>query len=104
MSQNTLKTRSNTGAVQVSAGWDNPTQQVFCNILPLDDDDETDYSDVFMMSFVDGAHVAQFLQEAFGVHLPQAMQDAISQDARVKARNLLRRFSPEGAVELEQAF
>ena len=39
MSQNTLKTRSNTGAVQVSAGWDNPTQQVFCNILPLDDDD-----------------------------------------------------------------
>ena len=104
MSQNTLKTRSSTGAVQVSAGWDNPMQQVFCNVLPLEDEDETDYSDVFMMSFDDGAHVARFLQETFGIVLPQAMQDAITQDARVHARNLLRRFSLEGAVELEQAF
>ena len=44
MSQNTILTSSNFGQVRVSAGWDHPLSELFCNVLPLDDENEDEES------------------------------------------------------------
>lgn len=109
MSQNTLVTDSKFGRVRVSAGWDHPTQEAFCNVLTLDEDEDDEESDIeyppcFMRtSYSDAQEMVRALSEA-GITLPSAMVAAIDADIESGARNVLRQFRQDGSIEREDTW
>ncbi|MNR71765.1 hypothetical protein D3C71_24430 [compost metagenome] len=108
MSQNTLVTTSSLGQVRVSAGWDYPLQQLFCNVLTLDDEVEDDEADLPAACFARSAYgdVTELVAtlKAGGIELPRQMVEAIGQDVRDQARNILRVFGQDGALQQEHRF
>ena len=108
MSQNSLVTTSSLGQVRVSAGWDYPLQQLFCNVLTLDDEVEDDEADLPAACFARSAYsnVAELvatLQEG-GIELPRQMVEALEQDVQDQARSILRVFGQDGTLQQEHRF
>lgn len=107
MSQNTLRTNSQFGAVRVSTGWDRRQHILFCNILALWDEDEDEANEVqlpdcFYRSSYDGVdEIVQSLAAA-GINLPAPMVQAIRQDVETGAGNILRVFREDGTLEVER--
>ena len=104
MSRNVITLQGAGGEVRIAAGWDNPLREVFCNILPADDEDKTDYSRVGQTSFSDGAEIASFLKSAHGFDIPQTMVEAIDRDIAEGARNVYRQFDSDGTLVQEHRF
>ena len=111
MSQNVITLAGPKGPFRISAGWDNPLQEVFCNVFFLGDEDEDDEDDAdvdtgvaYRSSFCDGADIAGYVDAAFGVKLPQPMLEAIDRDIADCARNVLRQFDATGTLLSEQRF
>ena len=110
MSQNVIIFNTSAGRVRVSAGWDNPLQEVFCNILPLDLEDEGEdqpqsgpgCSVVQGASFSSAEDVASLLYEKLGLVIPLTMQAIIDKDIAECARNVFRQFDEAGMLLNEQ--
>ncbi len=104
MSQNIVNTRSPSGAVQVIAGWDRRLQELFCNVMPLDDEDEGDYSELLLTPSY--ANVEQLGAALVAAHIqvPQALLDAVQADHTVNAGNVMRNFEPDGKLISEHAW
>jgi len=103
MSQNTVSLVVNTVPLLVIVGWDRPLQQLFCSVDPQTDDDaELDKlpDDFFALSLQQFGSAAD-IQEALlplGVQLPAALLASVDGDMRDNKGNVIRRYSPEGAL------
>lgn len=101
MSQNILDATSSVGRVRVTAGWDAPLEEVFCNVQGLDNTpgiSQDDYPECLLQtSFTDAQHIAETLHLA-DIHLPQQMIDAIQSDCDKQVGNVIRVFNPDGSI------
>ena len=105
MSQNIFNTTSAVGPVNVVAGWDNPLQEVFCNVFPLnegaieDDGSAEDAPEVMFAMPQGGAQDVVQALSLFNIVLPQQMVDAIQLDCDEHARNVFRSFNQDGTLK-----
>ncbi len=104
MSQNILNTASPTGPVQLIVGWDRRLQELFCNVMPLDDEDEGDYTDFLLNPGVGCIDDIKALLDKAGISVPPSMLDAAAADQATNAGNVVRRFAVSGALEQETVF
>lgn len=101
MSQNILVTQSSLGLVRVRAGWDNPLEEIFCSVEPLErtvDDDDDAPACLFQTSYQNVQAVVASLAEA-GIRLPEPMIDFIRLDCDAKTGNTIRVFEVDGSMK-----
>jgi hypothetical protein len=104
MSQNVLNLRAHGRALTVITGWDNPLQEIFCNVWvhgepsqdETDEADGPDFSALMLERYRDAQHVAQRLRE-FGIELPATMLRSLEEDIVQRTRNVVREFDASGA-------
>lgn len=104
MSQNIVNTHSPSGAVQVIAGWDRRLQELFCNVMPLDDEDEGDYIELLMTPNYPDVEALGAALVAAHIQVPQALLDAVRADHAANAGNVMRNFEPSGTLISEHAW
>ncbi len=104
MSQNILNTASASGPVQLIVGWDRRLQELFCNVMPLDDDDEGDYSEFFLSPSLGSVEEIKELLQNAGITVPDTLLQAVATDQAHNAGNVMRRFSADGLIEQETVF
>lgn len=102
MSQNIyFVSASSIGAALITAGWDEPLQEMFCNVqaqerFRMEQEDypscllRTSFSKV--REIVDSLKVAQ-------ISLPKQMIEAIENDCRNRTGNKVRVFNEDGTVQ-----
>jgi hypothetical protein len=102
MSQNILTTSSSVGLVRVRAGWDEPLQEIFCSVEPMEQDiSESDAapSCLFQTSYQDVRALLASLREA-QIALPERMIDFVRRDCDAKTGNTVRIFDRDGSMQL----
>jgi len=85
----------------VRAGWDNPLQELFCNVEPLDQggpDRGDGPSCLFQTSYLSVDALVASLGEA-RISLPQKMIEVIQLDCANSAGNVIRLFQVDGSMQ-----
>jgi hypothetical protein len=105
MSQNTLLTTAPSfGAIRISIGWDNPTQEAFCNAVSMEVDEDKEHDDkpsLVCLQRIRYQGIDDVLNtlKADGIVLPEAMIAAFKHDVEVGARNVIRVFNLDGSIQ-----
>jgi hypothetical protein len=100
MSQNVFLTSSSIGRVLVRAGWDNPLQELFCSVEPIEaglPQSGKAPACLLQTSYLDVAALVASLHEA-QIVLPKKMIEAIQLDVVQRAGNVRRVFHPDGSA------
>ena len=98
MSQNSINLTGPSGhPVRVTVGFDRPLSEIFSNVLPIKDDDPTDYSSVVLASFPTVDELAATF-EALKMPLPSALLDTVRLDETFGAGNVVRTFDAHGTL------
>lgn len=102
MSQNILTTHSSIGLVRVRAGWDNPLEEIFCSVEPLEravHDDDDAPGCLFKTSYPNVQALLASLGEA-RIRLPGPMIDFVRLDCDARTGNTVRVFEDDGSMTL----
>lgn len=96
MSQNHIQVAGKNGPINLIMGFDRPLGQIFCNPMPVNDSDTTDFSPLLFRGFSDVEDLRKALGEV-GLSVPESVLKVVEQDQLASAGNVIRRFDAAGA-------
>jgi hypothetical protein len=101
MSQNILQTSSAVGQVRITAGWDKPLSEIFCNVLCLDDVPDDNIPGCVLENRYESVDDICTSLKAADIELPDQMLEALRRDVETEAGNVIRVFRRDGSLEHE---
>jgi hypothetical protein len=95
MSQNHIQVAGKNGPINLIMGFDRPLRQIFCNPMPVNDDDTTDFSALLFRGFSGIDELSKALAEV-GFSVPESVLKTVEQDQQANVGNVIRRFDSAG--------